>query len=78
MAHCAEGCRSAGIGCVDCKKIVAAHIQETVAPVRERRIELLARPSDVRDILRAGADRARPIAQETMREVRDKIGTTLE
>ncbi|MCK4510110.1 tryptophan--tRNA ligase, partial [bacterium] len=78
IAHCAEGCRSAGIGCVDCKRIVAAHIQETVAPVRERRIELLARPSDVRDILRAGADRARPIAQETMREVRDKIGITLD
>jgi tryptophanyl-tRNA synthetase len=78
IAHCAEGCRSAGIGCVDCKKIVAAHMQETVAPVRERRKELLTRPSDVRDILRAGADRARPIAQETMREVRDKIGTTLD
>ena len=78
IAYCAEGCRSAGIGCVDCKRIVAAHIQEMVAPVRERRKELLTRPSDVRDILRAGADRARPIAQETMREVRDKIGTTLD
>jgi tryptophanyl-tRNA synthetase len=78
MAHCAEGCRTAGIGCVDCKRIVAAHIQETVAPIRERRHELLATPAAVRDILRAGADRARPIAQETMREVRDKIGTTLD
>ncbi len=73
MALCAEGCRTAGIGCVDCKKIVAAHIQETVAPIREKRSELLATPADVREILRAGADRARPIAQETMREVRDKI-----
>ncbi len=77
QAHCAEGCRTAGIGCVDCKKIVAAHIQEIVAPIRERRIELLEKPSEVRDILTAGADRARPIAQETMREVRDKVGATL-
>jgi tryptophanyl-tRNA synthetase len=77
QAHCAEGCRTAGIGCVDCKKIVAAHIQETVAPIRERRTELLEKPSEVRDILTAGADRARPIAQETMREVRDQVGATL-
>ena len=78
MAACAEGCRTAGIGCVDCKRIVAAHIQETVAPIREKRTELLAKPSEVRDILRSGADRARSIAQETMSEVRDKIGATLD
>ena len=78
IAQCAEGCRTAGIGCVDCKKIVAAHIQETVAPIRERRKELLARPSDVRDLLKSGADRARPIAQETRNEVREKIGTKLD
>ena len=78
IAHCAEGCRTAGIGCVDCKKIVAAHIQEVVAPIRERRTELLEKPGDVRDLLRSGADRARVIAQETMREVKDKVGTTLD
>jgi tryptophanyl-tRNA synthetase len=77
QAQCAEGCRTAGIGCVDCKKIVAAHIQETVAPVRERKAELLTTPNEVRDIMRAGSDRARPIAQETMREVREKVGATL-
>ncbi|MBN2565856.1 MAG: tryptophan--tRNA ligase [Candidatus Eisenbacteria bacterium] len=77
MQSCAEGCRTAGIGCLDCKKIVTAHIQEVVAPIRERRKELLARPDDVRDTLVAGADRARPIAQDTMKEVRDKVGTAL-
>ena len=76
--YCAEGCRTAGIGCVECKKIVAAHIQETVAPIRERRKELLARPDDMRDLLKSGSDRARPIAQETMNEVREKIGTKLD
>lgn len=78
LAYCAEGCRTAGIGCVECKKIVAAHIQATVAPIRERRKELLARPEAVRDTLREGADRARVIAQETMREVREKVGVALE
>ncbi len=76
--HCAEGCRTAGIGCVECKRIVAAHIQETVAPIRERRKELLERPDDVRDLLKSGSDRARPIAQETMDEVREKIGTKVD
>jgi tryptophanyl-tRNA synthetase len=74
---CAEGCRTAGIGCLDCKKILTAHVQEIVAPIRERRKELLARPDHVRDILVAGADRARPIAQETMREVRDRVGIAI-
>jgi tryptophanyl-tRNA synthetase len=78
QAYCAEGCRTAGIGCVDCKKIVTARIIEMVAPIRERRVKLLERPGDIRDLLRAGADRARSIAQETMREVRSKIGSTLE
>lgn len=77
QASCAEGCRTAGIGCVDCKKIVAVHITETVSPIRERRKELLEKPDDVRDILRSGADRARPIARDTMEEVRERVGTRL-
>jgi tryptophanyl-tRNA synthetase len=74
---CAQGCRTAGIGCLECKKVVTRHIQGMVAPIRERRTELLARPDDVRETLIAGADRARPIAEDTMREVREKVGTTL-
>jgi tryptophanyl-tRNA synthetase len=77
QAYCAEGCRTAGIGCLDCKKIVSAHMQELIAPIREKRRELLERPDEIRDLLHAGADRARPIAQETMREVREKVGATL-
>jgi len=78
QAQCAEGCRTAGIGCVDCKKIVTAHIQDIVAPIRERRAELIEKPGEIRDLLHAGADRARPIAQDTMREVRERVGSTLE
>jgi tryptophanyl-tRNA synthetase len=76
IEHCADGCRSAGIGCVDCKKILTEHVLAMVAPIRDRRLSLLARTSDLEDILRAGAERARPIAQATMREVRTKIGVS--
>jgi tryptophanyl-tRNA synthetase len=77
IEHCSEGCRTAGIGCVDCKKILAAHVLEMVAPIRERRLELLSRPDDLRDILRAGAERARPIARATMDEVHEKVGVSI-
>ncbi|MBD3349467.1 MAG: tryptophan--tRNA ligase [Candidatus Eisenbacteria bacterium] len=75
--RCAEGCREASIGCVDCKKILMGHMMEMIAPLRERKADLLARPDDVRDILRAGAERARPIARATMDEVRRAVGVSV-
>ncbi len=77
VAHCAEGCRTAGIGCVDCKKILTRHVQDVIAPIRERKAELLARPKKILDILRSGAERARPIAVATMAEVRDRVGVEI-
>ena len=62
-------CRVAGIGCIDCKKILAAHINEQNAPIRERYDALVADPEGVRDTLRAGANRARVIAEQTMADV---------
>jgi len=62
-------CRAAGIGCVDCKKILARHINEENEPIRERYHALLADPDGVWDTLRAGADRARVIAEQTMADV---------
>ena len=76
IEHCAEGCRTAGIGCVDCKTILTGHVITMVAPIRDRRLALLAKPDDLTDILLAGAERARPIAQATMDEVRRKIGVS--
>ncbi|HOJ01624.1 MAG TPA: tryptophan--tRNA ligase [Anaerolineaceae bacterium] len=67
-------CRRAGIGCVDCKKLYARNLNAHLAPFRERRAELSNKPQDVWDILADGAKRARSIAQETMREVRDAVG----
>ena len=69
-----EQCTTAGIGCVDCKSILADSINETFREVRERHAELGAKPDFVRSILRAGAERAREIAQETLVEVRDRMG----
>jgi tryptophanyl-tRNA synthetase len=66
-------CRRAGIGCVDCKKLLAKNLNGHLEPFRARRAELAARPDDVQDVLRDGGKRARAIAQKTMEEVREAI-----
>lgn len=68
------GCTTAGIGCIDCKKILSENINAMLAPIRERRAELAARPDLVRAALRDGAERARAIARQTMAEVREAMG----
>ncbi|MHC1740327.1 MAG: tryptophan--tRNA ligase [Anaerolineaceae bacterium] len=67
-------CRRAGIGCVDCKKILAENINQNLAELRERRNQLAARPDEVWDILHDGDKRARVIAEATMVEVRKAVG----
>jgi tryptophanyl-tRNA synthetase len=69
-----EGERTARTGCVDTKKLLADRIIDFFAPARERRQELLDRPERVAEILAAGAERLAPLAAETMREVRDRMG----
>jgi tryptophanyl-tRNA synthetase len=66
-------CRRAGIGCVDCKKRLAANLNTHLEPFRAKRAELAARPDDVQDVLIDGGKRARSIAQKTMEEVREAI-----
>ena len=68
------GCRTAGIGCLDCKKIMIRHVIADLAPHRERRAEIAAREGFVRDVLAAGTARARELARRTMTEVRDAMG----
>lgn len=67
-------CRRAGIGCVDCKKILAASLNTHLAPFRARRAELDQNPQHIWDILDDGARRAGVIAEATMTEVRAAIG----
>jgi len=67
-------CRKAGIGCVDCKKMLAENINANLAPLRARRIELAKDPDAIWDILHDGAKRARAIAEATMVDVRKAVG----
>jgi tryptophanyl-tRNA synthetase len=68
-----EHCRTGELGCVDCKTNLADRIIEQLAPFRERRSELAAKPGLVADVLAAGADRVRPVVEETMAAVRDAM-----
>jgi tryptophanyl-tRNA synthetase len=67
-------CLASQRGCVDCKKELGAVLNEMLAPVRERRTELLSDRSGLEKMLEEGAERVRPIAKETMREVRELCG----
>jgi tryptophanyl-tRNA synthetase len=69
-----EGCTTAGIGCADCKAKLADNLRAYFAPYVAKRAEILAKPRYVADVLDAGAVKARAIAQDTMREVRDRLG----
>lgn len=67
-------CRRAGIGCVDCKKILAANMNAYFAPLREKRRGFEKDPNGTWDMLREGAARASVIAEETMVSVREAVG----
>ena len=69
-----QECRIAGIGCVDCKKIFAKNLNDGLEPFRERRAQIGKDPKKVFDILYEGGQRAKKIAEETMREVRSAVG----
>jgi tryptophanyl-tRNA synthetase len=70
----ARKCRGAEWGCLDCKRVLADAMAAHLAPIRERARELEAAPGRVDEILAAGADSARFIARETLREARELMG----
>jgi len=70
----AKKCRSAEIGCVECKTLLAEKINSALAPLRERRAELAAKPEYIKEVLADGAKRASVIARETLKEVKQKMG----
>ncbi len=69
-----QGCRSAGIGCLECKQPVIDAVLAEQAPMRERAQKYLDDPTLVRSIVADGCDKARELARETMREVREVMG----
>ncbi|HNB80146.1 MAG TPA: tryptophan--tRNA ligase [Rhodocyclaceae bacterium] len=69
-----KGCRSAGIGCIECKQPVIDAVLREQEPMRERAQTYLDDPTLVRDIIADGCEKARKLAQETMRDVRESMG----
>jgi tryptophanyl-tRNA synthetase len=68
-----QDCRTAALGCVDCKKLFAANLNQNLEPFRARRAELEQKPEFIRSILDEGAQRASRIASQTMAEVREAM-----
>ncbi len=66
----AQGCRTAGIGCIECKTKLAEHLLERLGEIHARRPEYASRPDTVWDILREGSRQARETARATMEQVR--------
>ena len=69
-----QGCRTAAIGCLDCKKIMIKHVIEELAPFREKRAQYEKNPEQVDAVLAAGNETAQKKASETMAEVREAVG----
>jgi tryptophanyl-tRNA synthetase len=69
-------CRTAEIGCVDCKKLAAGHLNAFLAPIQERRKPYEKNPQEVWEILEDGTRKARAVAQATMQEVRAAVKLT--
>jgi tryptophanyl-tRNA synthetase len=72
-AWAANGCRTAGIGCLDCKDVLLKHLVPALEPIRERRAEFADKPARIVDILRSGSERARGEARTMMDAVREAV-----
>ncbi len=70
----ANGCRTAGIGCIECKKILIKNVFRVMEPIRARRNELISNAEILNEIVDRGTEKAKKIAGETMQLVREAIG----
>ncbi len=70
----AAGCRSAGIGCLECKRPLIDAVQAEIAPIREQAEALSHDPEHIRQVIDQGCERARGVARETMQDVRAAMG----
>jgi tryptophanyl-tRNA synthetase len=70
VAQVDHGCRTAGIGCIECKTWLFDSLQKRLGPIYERRQQLESHPADVMDVLNEGSKKAKAVAVETMGEVR--------
>jgi tryptophanyl-tRNA synthetase len=73
VAAIPPACRTAAIGCIECKRRLASAVEEAMRPIHERRDHYLSHPEQVRDIMAEGNRRASAIAKATLAEVRDAM-----
>ena len=74
VAHVETQCRSAGWGCIECKKVLFEHMNQEMAPIRARAVEIRARPEIVDQVIGDGAATARRVAGATIRDVKERMG----
>jgi tryptophanyl-tRNA synthetase len=74
VEHVAVQCSTAGWGCIDCKKVLAASMESELVPIRSRAAALRENPGEIDAALATGADRCRTLAHETMGGVRERMG----
>ncbi|MFL5489405.1 MAG: tryptophan--tRNA ligase, partial [Gemmatimonadaceae bacterium] len=72
--HVAVQCRSAGWGCIDCKKVLHESMEKELGPIRARAKDIAAHPEKMKRDLATGTEHARSVASTTMREVKEKMG----
>jgi len=74
LEYVEKGCRTAAIGCIECKEILSKNMIEELIPIQDRVKAINEKSHYIQEVLTSGADRARAIAQKVMEEVRTKIG----
>ena len=74
VSHVETQCRTAGWGCIECKKVLFEHMNAELTPIRARAAEIRGHPERVDEVVEHGAAAARRVAGETMREVKDHMG----
>lgn len=74
LEFCARGCRTAAIGCIECKKILIKNVFTYLEPIWKRRAELINNPDMLFDIAKKGSEKASLVAEETMKLVREVMG----
>jgi tryptophanyl-tRNA synthetase len=70
----ADGCRTASIGCIECKKRLSDNMARELEPIRRKYSELASDAESVRRLMEKGAESARTVARQTIAEVREKAG----
>ena len=74
IAFVDQGCRTAGIGCIECKKILFDNMVEEIGPIQKRVKEMNEKPEYIQEVLKSGAAQCKSIAEQVMDEVRNRLG----